>query len=303
MNTPLPRAAAPALALALLALACDSPAKTSADDETKAKKASKSGTEDSKADAGDRKAGAKDGKSDAKAGTTPKPTGKYRPGQLPPTGMSPEQIKEFARDVGDPTGGEFTLEQAFAGDPDLADKSKGALTASFDTTMGSFDCILYEDEAPMTVANFVGLARGKRATWDKKQGAWVEKNYFDGNIFHRVIKNFMIQTGDASNTGRGNPGYVLPDEFVPKLKHSAAGILSMANREKPNSGSTQFFITAKATHHLDGKHAVFGKCPDATVPVKISEVKVDHRAGDRPYEKVTINSVTISRQPKGKKKK
>ncbi|MCA9710635.1 MAG: peptidylprolyl isomerase [Myxococcales bacterium] len=210
--------------------------------------------------------------------------------------MSVEELEKFAVDVEDPTGGKFTLEQAFAGDPDLADKSKGTLTASFDTTMGSFDCELYEDEVPLTVANFVGLARGKRPTYDKKQDAWVETKYYDGVIFHRVIKNFMIQTGDASGSGRGNPGYVLPDEFVAKLKHSGPGILSMANRSQPNTGSTQFFITVAATKHLDGKHAVFGKCADAKVPIAISEVKVDNRAGDRPYETVKINSVTISRK-------
>ena len=168
--------------------------------------------------------------------------------------------------------------------------------------MGQFDCELYEDKVPLTVANFVGLARGKRATYDKKTDSWVEKNYYDGVIFHRVIKNFMVQTGDASGSGRGNPGYVIPDEFDKSLKHSGPGILSMANRSEPNSGNTQFFIIVNKTKHLDGKHAVFGKCPDASVPTAISQVKVDHRAGDRPYETVKINSVKISRQGKAGKK-
>ncbi|MCH9685498.1 MAG: peptidylprolyl isomerase [Deltaproteobacteria bacterium] len=161
--------------------------------------------------------------------------------------------------------------------------------------MGAFDCELYEDKVPLTVANFVGLARGTRPTYDKKTDDWVGKKYYDGVIFHRVIKNFMIQTGDASGTGRGNPGYVLQDEFDSSLKHTGPGIMSMANRSKPNTGSTQFFITANATKHLDGKHAVFGKCEDK-VPVEISKVKVDRRAGDRPYEQVKVNSVTISRK-------
>ncbi|MCX4245541.1 peptidylprolyl isomerase [Paraliomyxa miuraensis] len=217
-------------------------------------------------------------------------------GMLPPEGMTPEQLKEFAAASGDPTGGTFTLEQAFAGDPDLADKSKGKLMAAFETTMGSFECELYEDDVPLTVANFVGLARGTRPTWDKKRNAWVTKRYYDGNIFHRVIKNFMIQTGDDSNSGRGNPGYVLADEFVKKLVHDSAGVLSMANRSKPNTGSTQFFITVRDTKHLDGKHAVFGKCADASVPIEISNVKVDHRAGDRPYEQIKIDAVKILRK-------
>ncbi len=317
MNTANPFLRAPSLALCLLACAC--PSETSGTAGKDANKADKGKAADAnKADKGKGKgkgitkkiadakaadakaAGAKaaDGKApDAKA-----PARKYRRGQLPPNGMSLEQLKRFATDVGDPTKGEFGLEQAFEGDPDLADKAKGTLTATFDTTMGSFDCELYEQKAPLTVANFVGLARGKRPTYDKKEDAWVTKNYYDGVLFHRVIKNFMIQTGDAQGTGRGNPGYVIADEFDKSLKHSGAGIMSMANRSKPNTGSTQFFITVRDTGHLDGKHAVFGKCEPA-VAIEISKVKVDHRAGDRPYEQVKINSVKISRQAGGKTKK
>lgn len=237
--------------------------------------------------------------SEALADPTAADTGankKYRRGTTPPPGMSAEELVKFANDVGDPTGGTLTLAQAFEGDPTLADPSKGKLTATFDTTMGRFDCELFEDKAPLTVANFVALARGTRPTYDKKTDTWVAKKYYDGNIFHRVIKGFMIQTGDDSNTGRGNPGYVIADEFVKGLRHDGAGILSMANRSQPNTGSTQFFITVRDTKHLDGKHAVFGKCADAKIPIAISEVKVDARAGDRPYEQVKINTVTISRK-------
>jgi len=315
---PVLRASVPTLALALVALAgcpsqtqsdttpsksADAKAKpadgkptdrTPADDEQAAIDAERTRTELAKAEAATQTAAAhvKDGAS-----------AKYHPGMLPPEGMNPEQLKAFAAGVGDPTGGELTLEQAFDGDPTLADPANGTLTATFDTTMGTFECELYEEQAPLTVANFVGLARGKRPTYDKKQNAWVTKKYYDGVIFHRVIKNFMIQTGDDTNTGRGNPGYVIADELHPKLRHDGAGVLSMANRSKPNTGNTQFFITARATKHLDGKHAVFGKCPDASVPIEISEVKVDHRAGDRPYEQVKINTVTISRKPPSGKKR
>ncbi|MEM9463537.1 MAG: peptidylprolyl isomerase [Myxococcota bacterium] len=328
--------AAPLLTLGLLAPACDSPpaadkgkktdAAKNADNKTNAaknagKKADATKTAGNRADAtktaGNRAnateaAGTKPpskaagAKPDAAAGGSDRAaaaTGrKYRRGQLPPGGMSIEELEKFATDVGDPTGGKFTLDQAFAGDPDLADKSKGTLTASFDTTMGQFDCELYEDKVPLTVANFVGLARGKRATYDKKTDSWVEKNYYDGVIFHRVIKNFMVQTGDATGSGRGNPGYVIPDEFDKSLRHSGPGILSMANRSEPNTGNTQFFIIVNKTKHLDGKHAVFGQCPEASVPIEISKVKVDHRAGDRPYETVKINAVTISRKGKAGKK-
>jgi peptidyl-prolyl cis-trans isomerase A (cyclophilin A) len=227
---------------------------------------------------------------------TPAAPKKYRPGMMPPEGMSPDELRRFAAETGDPTGGEFTLAQAFEGDPALADRSQGTLVAAFDTTMGAFECVLYEDEAPLTVANFVGLARGKRPTWDKKTNAWVTKKYYDGVIFHRVIKGFMIQTGDDTNSGRGNPGYVIVDEIAKGLRHDAAGVLSMANREHPNTGSTQFFITVRDTKHLDDKHAVFGKC-DPKVAIAISEVKVDARAGDRPYEQVKVNTITIARKP------
>lgn len=241
---------------------------------------------------------------DIKGGDTASPAGatpaagdrRYPPGTLPPAGMTPEEIKAFAVAVGDPTGGEFTLAQAFEGDPALADKAGGRLVAAFDTTMGAFECVLYEDEAPLTVANFVGLARGLRPTWDKKTNAWVTKKYYDGNIFHRVMKGFMVQTGEG--TARGNPGYVIVDEFAKGLRHDAAGVLSMANQEKPNTGNTQFFITVRDTKHLDGKHAVFGKCSDAKVPIEISKVKVDARANHRPYEQVKINTITIARKKK-----
>jgi peptidyl-prolyl cis-trans isomerase A (cyclophilin A) len=277
----------------------DAKAKTDAKTKTDAKAKTDAKTKtDTKA--GDAKPGDTKSSDAAAAGDATKPPARRAPkqGAVPPEGMTPDEIKKFAAEAGDPSGGEFTLAQAFEGDPALADPANGTLTASFDTTMGAFDCVLYEDEAPLTVANFVGLARGKRATYDKKTDSWVTKPYFDGNIFHRVIKEFMIQTGDATNSGRGNPGYVIVDELSKKLHHDSAGVLSMANREKPNTGSTQFFITVKATKHLDGKHAVFGKCADAKVPLAISEVKVDKRAGDRPYEQVKINTITISRKKK-----
>jgi cyclophilin family peptidyl-prolyl cis-trans isomerase len=279
-----------ALAAALPSTGCDAPPKQQ-DVATKADDA-KAKTDDGKT--GDAKTDAAGGEAAAAGSGEPK---KYRRGMLPPERMTPDEIKKFASDVGDPTGGEFTLAQAFEGDPALADPKNGKLVANFATTMGSFECVLYEEQAPITVANFVGLARGVRPTYDKKQDAWVTRKYYDGVIFHRVIKDFMIQTGDDTPQGR-NPGYVIVDEFAKGLGHDSAGILSMANREQPNTGNTQFFITVRATKPLDGKHAVFGKCADAKVPIEISKVKVDPRANDRPYEQVKIDSVTISRKKK-----
>ncbi|MEK6607321.1 MAG: peptidylprolyl isomerase, partial [Myxococcota bacterium] len=108
----------------------------------------------------------------------------------------------------DPHGGTFTIAEATAGLP-----KKGKLQAVIETTQGTFTCELFEKEAPNTVANFVGLARGLRAFRDLKTGAWVKRPYYDGIIFHRVIPNFMIQGGDPSGTGRDGPGYDIADEF------------------------------------------------------------------------------------------
>lgn len=119
----------------------------------------------------------------------------------------------------------------------------GDLTAVFTTTKGEIRVALYPDEAPLTVANFVNL---------------VQRGYYDGLTFHRVIANFMIQGGDPTGTGSGGPGYNFRDEFSPSLRHTSAGILSMANAG-PGTNGSQFFITHGPTPHLDDKHSIFGK--------------------------------------------
>jgi peptidyl-prolyl cis-trans isomerase B (cyclophilin B) len=117
-------------------------------------------------------------------------------------------------------------------------------TARVETNRGTFDIELFAKDAPVTVNNFVFLARD---------------GFYDGVSFHRVIANFMIQGGDPTGTGRGGPGYKWNDEAgALKLKHSGPGILSMANAG-PNTNGSQFFVTHSAQPHLDGKHAVFGK--------------------------------------------
>lgn len=228
--------------------------------------------------------------------TKAEPAVKYRKGQLARPGMTPDEVLEFNKAQGDPMGS-IDLKTALAGDPNLEDASKGKLFATFDTTIGSFRCELYEDKAPNTVANFVGLARGTRDYYVKKEDAWKKGQYFDGSLFHRVIDKFMIQTGDPfggpGGFGTGGPGYVVVDEFGAGLKHDGPGYLSMANRG-PNTGSSQFFVTVAATPHLDGKHAIFGKC-DPKVPTAIS--KVNTRA-DKPVEDVKINKITFERAKK-----
>lgn len=149
-------------------------------------------------------------------------------------------------------------------------------TATFDTTAGSFKVELFEDKAPMTTKNFVDL---------------VEKGFYNGVVFHRVIDGFMIQGGDPTGTGRGGPGYTIKDEFHQDLRHNEPGLLSMANAG-PNTGGSQFFITLAATPWLDNKHAIFGKVIDGfDVVQKIGKTRTG--PGDRPVEEQKINGITL----------
>jgi cyclophilin family peptidyl-prolyl cis-trans isomerase len=145
-----------------------------------------------------------------------------------------------------------------------------------ETTMGNMKIKLYEDKAPLTSKNFKDL---------------VQKGFYDGTIFHRVIKNFMIQGGDPEGTGMGGPGYEIKDEFGPGLKHDRKGILSMANAG-PNTGGSQFFITLVPTPWLDGKHAIFGEVVEGIdVLEKIGNTPT--RPGDRPVTEVKIVKARI----------
>jgi peptidyl-prolyl cis-trans isomerase A (cyclophilin A) len=166
--------------------------------------------------------------------------------------------------------------------------------AHFETTLGSFTVELYDTKVPKTVANFTGLADGTKEWKHPKTGEKHKKPYFDGIVFHRVIKGFMIQGGDPLGQGYGGPGYQFEDEFHPSLRHDRAGILSMANAG-PNSNGSQFFITLGPTPHLDRKHSVFGAVVEGLdVVEKIGKTPTDK--GDRPVTPVVMNKVTIERK-------
>jgi cyclophilin family peptidyl-prolyl cis-trans isomerase len=149
-------------------------------------------------------------------------------------------------------------------------------TAVFETSMGTFKVELFSDLAPKTAQNFIDLA---------------EKGFYNGVIFHRVIDGFMIQGGDPTGTGSGGPGYAIPDEFGPGLKHDKPGILSMANAG-PNTGGSQFFVTLVPTPWLDGKHAIFGAVVEGMDVVEaIGKTKTG--PGDRPAVDVVMKSVVV----------
>ncbi len=165
---------------------------------------------------------------------------------------------------------------------ETTEKTEGGMSsmanrhAVIETSMGVMELELFEDKAPVTTKNFIDL---------------VEKGFYNGLIFHRVIEDFMIQGGCPKGDGTGGPGYEIKDEFHPDLKHSSAGILSMANAG-PNTGGSQFFITLKATPWLDGYHAVFGKVVEGEDV--LNEIgSVETGANDKPVEDVVINKITI----------
>ena len=148
--------------------------------------------------------------------------------------------------------------------------------ATIETTKGKIVIELYKDKAPNTVANFIKLT---------KQG------FYNGLLFHRVIPNFMIQTGDPNGDGTGGPGYTFSDEFSPDLHHDGPGVLSMANRG-PDTNGSQFFITLVATPWLDGKHTIFGKVIEGQAVIEqIGAAERDQR--DRPKQDIKMTQVTI----------
>ena len=177
--------------------------------------------------------------------------------------------------------------------PDLED----GIYAEFITTKGIMLAKLSYNKAPITVANFVSLAEG---TNTMVKDDYKKKKYYNGHIFHRVIDKFMIQSGDPTGTGSGNPGYKFNGEFHPDLKHDRPGILSMAN-SGPNTNGSQFFIMEVPKPFLDNNYNVFGELIQGIdIQDSISNVKTS--SGDRPIEDVIIQELNIIRKGKDAKK-
>src|SRR5215813_3543936 len=169
--------------------------------------------------------------------------------------------------------------------------AKQPILATLQTTSGDVNCTLFPDKAPVTVANFVGLATGTKDWKNPSNGATMHNRpLYDGTIFHRVIPNFMIQGGDPLGNGSGGPGYSFKDEFS-DLKFDVPGRLAMAN-SGPNTNGSQFFITEVPTPHLDGLHTIFGQCDNNELVKQIARAATDPR-NDRPFNPVKITHVKI----------
>ena len=178
--------------------------------------------------------------------------------------------------------------------PDIHAPGSGQLYARFHTSQGNLVIRLEEQRAPKTVKNFVGLAMGTQE-WVHPRSGQAQKGapYYDGTIFHRVIPKFMVQAGDPLGQGTGGPGYRFEDEFHPELRHTGAGVLSMAN-SGPGTNGSQFFITEGPTPHLDNKHSVFGVVvAGGDVVNKIARVPTAAR--DKPVVDVVLQRVEIFR--------
>ena len=162
--------------------------------------------------------------------------------------------------------------------------------------MGRLTCKLYDKQAPITTANFVGLAEGTKdwtdpVTLKKVHG----QPFYSGTTFHRVIPGFMIQGGDRAGNGTGDPGYSFEDEIDPALVFDTPGKLAMAN-SGPNTNGSQFFITIGDTAYLNGKYNIFGQCDARSVALATSIAAVDRNSTDKPTTPVVINKISIIRE-------
>ena len=166
-------------------------------------------------------------------------------------------------------------------------------TVVMDTSMGRITCQFYQKQAPMAVANFIGLATGTKDWTDPgTKKVMHNKPLYNGTTFHRVIPQFMIQGGDPVGTGMGDPGYAFNDETDPNLNFDRPGRLAMAN-SGPNTNGSQFFITEQGYDSLNGHYTLFGQCDDASVEVVKAIARVPRDSDDKPRSPVILQKVTI----------
>jgi len=188
------------------------------------------------------------------------------------------------RRAGDPHGGRFPLAGALAGLPEGP-----RLEAVLDTDAGTIRCRLDLD-APLAVANFVGLARGLRPFQGEPDGPWRTAPFYDGLEFHRAVPDQFIQTGRRD--GREDPGFHLQDEMSSGHVFDRGGLLALANTGAPHTSAAQFFITTRPLRHLDGKHTIFGACDDEDVVREL-----ERRILGQPDAPPRLRSLTIRRGP------
>lgn len=189
----------------------------------------------------------------------------------------------------DPLGRPITLEEAVEGLP-----TDGQLVAEINTDLGTIFCDLYADKTPQTVANFIGLARGKRPWWDARAAQWRRAPAYEETLFHRVVPDYMIQGGDYLRDGTGTVGYTIPHE-PSDLVHDRAGLLCMAS-SGPNENGAQFFITDGPAPQLDAgdEHTVFGRCEQTNIVERIARVPQDGET-HRPTTDLIIERIVIRR--------
>ena len=166
-------------------------------------------------------------------------------------------------------------------------------TVIMETSMGRITCQFFQKQAPKTVANFIGLAEGTK-DWTDPTSKKVQhhKPLYDGTTFHRVIPEFMIQGGDPTGTGMGDPGYTFEDEFDPNLNFDVPGRLAMAN-SGPNTDGSQFFVTEQAVDSLNQHYTIFGQCDEPSVLVVKTIARVERDSSDKPVTPVVLKKVTI----------
>jgi len=185
---------------------------------------------------------------------------------------------------------------AFGQEPKTpAPEREPGLYATIETSMGTIVCRLFEKEAPLTVANFTGLARGTKEWTDPQTQEKVKRPLYNGTTFHRVIPSFMVQGGDPLGNGTGGPGYSFRDEFSPSLRFDQPGRLAMAN-SGPNTNGSQFFITEVPTTHLNNMHTIFGQVVEGQELVK-QMARVPSDGNNKPRTPVVIKAIRIQRLP------